>query len=354
MDAQKLLELYIASTGYEADKYWLPLSDAISNMVKKAVYRKEISDLDDFEEECILSIWTKINALKYGETEVAIDNIEGFVRRIVHNKYCDAIRKKRPGWYYIKLELQEIFNGKANIKGFSYWEVQGVGKLCGFTAWCNTKKCETVKCRELVDDIKKFKLNYLQNRDPHEMPIYELAAAVLDYCGAPVDIDTLTGTIAGMLNMSGIDTVSLDSPNESDDEGFSPADRLVAENVDIEKQITQADYFSKIINWFWAELENLPLKQKKILLYGLGSDQVSALCAGVGYESVAKALGMTKAQLVEIIDDFPVPDIQISQELEMSTRAVPSARFKIWTKIRKKTKTSAPIEIDKEENIFSR
>ncbi len=154
--------------------------------------KREIGDLEDFEEDCVVAIWSKIAALKADSSAGGIDNLEAFVRQAVHNRYCDAIRRKRPKWYNLKLELLEIFSGKANIEGFAIWPLESSGRMCGFAAWKGSSKSASAKCRELVDNAAAFRRKFLHNRDPLELPTHELAAAILDFCGGPVEIDALT------------------------------------------------------------------------------------------------------------------------------------------------------------------
>ncbi len=78
MDAQQLLEAYISTPGSEGDRYWEPLSRVVGDLVHRSAAKRETGDLEDFEEDCVLAIWTKISALKSGETDGSIDNLEAF------------------------------------------------------------------------------------------------------------------------------------------------------------------------------------------------------------------------------------------------------------------------------------
>ena len=347
MDAQQLLEAYISTPGSAGDRYWEPLSDIVSELVHKSASKRETADLEDFEEDCVLAIWTRISGLKSGETEGSIDNIEAFIRRAVHNRYCDAIRRKRPTWYNLKLELLEIFSGKANVEGFALWQSPESGaRLCGFADWEGRPPTGAAKLRELSDNAAGFQTKFLRNRDPNELASYELAAAVLDFCGAPVDVDALTSCMAELTHAFVPEPLSIDAQPEADDDASAPVDWLISSDVEVEKQVVDAEWFNHVIDWFWREFVELSLKQRKALLYGMGQDQVMALATSVGMAEIAKSMEMTPEQFASLISGLPLPDVVTAEELEIPARAVPSVRFKAWGRIRRRTKKSSLIVDD--------
>ena len=62
-DAQKLLELFINAPG-EGVQYWEDLSEVIRNLVHRAVSKREVGDLEDFEEECVPVSYTHLDVYK--------------------------------------------------------------------------------------------------------------------------------------------------------------------------------------------------------------------------------------------------------------------------------------------------
>lgn len=339
MDAQGLLDAYVTTRG---DEYREPLSDAVRELVHRSVGRREVSDLEDFEEECVLAIWTKISSLASDDSLGAIDNLEAFVRRAVHNRYCDAIRRKRPAWYNIKLELLELFSGKANVEGFALWQSPATGaRLCGFAEWEGAPESGSARCREVVDNTRSFAAKHLNNRDPAEAPMWELAAAVLDYCGGPVDVDALTTCIAEITHAHVPEPLSIDAQPDADEDCGPPVDWLISPDTDVAKQVTDAGWFEHVMEWFWKEFLQLSTKQRKALLYGLTGDQVMAICSAVGMREVAESLEMDAARLASLVGDLPLPDAVTADELGVEPRAVPSVRFKAWGRIRRRTKRSS-------------
>lgn len=343
MDAQRLLEAYVGSSGKEGNRYWEALSDTVRELVHKSVGKREIGDLEDFEEECVVAIWSKISALRAdGSASQGIDNLEAFVRQAVHNRYCDAIRRKRPKWYNLKLELMEIFSGKTNVEGFALWQNPDTSaRLCGYAQWRHGRRTAFAKCRELIENSGRFRAQYLQNRDPQELPTYELAAAVLDYCGGPVDVDALTSCIADLVKARTEEPLSIDAVPDPDVDSAAPVDWLISPDTDVEKQVVDASWFSHVVTWFWKEFLELSPKQRKAILYGMSAEQVMALSSAVGMREVANSLGVGVERLASLMSGLPVSDAVTAEELGILTRAVPSVRFKAWGRIRRRTKKSA-------------
>ena len=347
MDSQQLLEAYISTPGNQGDRYWEPLSQVVSDLVHKSAGKRETGDLEDFEEDCVLAIWTKISALKSGQADGSIDNIEAFVRRAVHNRYCDAIRRKRPTWYNLKLELLEIFAGKSNIEGFALWQSpDSSARLCGYADWEGRSAAGSGRLRELLDNANGFRARFLHNRDPKELPTYERAAAALEFSGAPVDVDALTSCLAELMQVYVAEPLSIDAQPEADDDADAPVNWLVSPDIEVEKQVVDAEWFNHVIDWFWREFTDLSLKQRKALLYGMGGDQVMALVSSVGVKQVAKSLEIGPEQFASLVSRLPLPDAMTADELEIPPRAVPSVRFKAWGRIRRRTKKSSLTEGD--------
>ena len=349
MESQEVLAAYVEAPGDEGDKYWEALSDIVRNLVHRSVGKREIGDLEDFEEECVLAIWTKIAALKSSESETGIDNLEAFIRRAVHNRYCDVIRRKRPKWYNLKLELLEICSGKSNVEGFAVWQVPSTGaRLCGFAQWEGSSKSASAKCREISDQPAGFQENYLHNADPQELPTHELAAAVLDCCGAPVDVDALTSCLAQLTQAHSAEPLSIDAQPDADEDSGAPVDWLVSPDTDVEKQVVDGEWFNHVVDWFWKEFIQLSVKQKKALMYGMAADQVMALCASVGMKEIAQSLEIGPRRLASLISELPLPDAVTAEELGIQARAVPSVRFKAWGRIRRRTRKSS-LSLEEEE-----
>lgn len=311
--------------------------------MRKSVGKHEISDLEDFEEECVVAIWAKISLLRAeGRTGgQAIENLEAFVRQAVHNRYCDAVRRKRPKWYNLKLELMEIFSGKTNVRGFAMWQSgETSGRLCGFAQWVNRRPA-TSRCRALAENSAVFRAQYLQNRDPRELPTHELAAAVLDYCGGPVEIDVLTSCIADLVKERSEEPLSIDAVPDADSDSAAPVDWLISPDTDVERQVVDASWFNHVVTWFWKEFGELSIKQRKAILYGMSAEQVMALGSAVGMKAVADSLEIDRERLASLIGKLPLPDSVTAEELGIPTRAVPSVRFKAWGRIRRRTRKSA-------------
>jgi len=340
-DPQYYLEQYIKLPPGECEAYLEPLANEIQKLVKRSLLKRETGDLEDFEQDCLLGIWTRIDAIKRGIVETKIENIEAFVRRAVHNRYCDAIRRKRPGWYNLKLELLDIFSGKLNVKGFAIWNVEGVSeRLCGYAKWEGSSKCATAKCKEITEDERAFVRKMLDNRDPAEVPTVELACRILDWVGGPVPIDDMVSCIAKLTAVRDPDPLSIDAQPDGDEDADRPIDWLIDSQVDVERQVVDAGWLDHVLDWFWKEFLLLSPKQRKAIMLGLSAEQVMTIITSVGMAQVADALEMTNENLGTLISRLPLPDVVTGEEIGIPARSVPSVRFKAWRRIQRRSRKS--------------
>jgi DNA-directed RNA polymerase specialized sigma24 family protein len=338
---QELLTAYLTDARVDDPVYVERISQVIRTLIHKASAKREITDFEDFEEDCVLATWTKIRALKAGDATSPIDNLEAFVRQSVHNRYCDAVRRKRPKWYNLKIEVLEILTGKAGVRGFAVWENPGTSeRICGFAEWDGRPKPTSSRCREILDRPDRFKRVALQNRQPSELPSHELMTLIFRYTGGPVEVDALTNCIVELTQAKGVETVSIDGINDDDSEGSSSHEWLLTSDVNVEKQVTDSGWFSHVTDWFWTEFNTLSISQKRTILLGMAGDQVAALCGSVGISRVAAGLEMDARELAILFDKLPLPDAEIAERINGSARSVPSIRFKAWAKIRRRTQRS--------------
>jgi hypothetical protein len=342
MNSQQLLETYLHSEDSAADIQREALSQSVRVLVQRSLAKRETGDLEDFEEDCVLMIWTRITAIKSGAVEGSIDNIEAFVRQAVHNRYCDAIRRKRPKWYNLKLELMETFSGKTGVKGFAMWQdPESGGRILGYADWDGRKASGSSRCRELMENAGAFKLRHLQNRDPNELPLYGLAAAILDYCGGAVEVDVLTSCCAELLQARREEPLSIDAQPDPDSDAGAPLEWLISPDTPVEQQVVDSYWFEHVVDWFWKEFEQLAPRQRKALIYGMGGDQVMALAGIVGFAQMAESVEMQVQEFAVFVKRLPIPDAVTAEELGIEPKAVPSVRFKAWGRIRRRTRKSA-------------
>lgn len=345
-DPQGLLDKYISLPPGKCEAYIEPLADEIQRLVRRSLLKRETGDLEDFEQDCLLAIWTRIDAIKRGVVETSIENLEAFIRRAVHNRYCDAIRRKRPGWYNLKLELLDMFSGKLNVRGLAIWTPEGSQeRLCGYSKWEGSSGSKAGKCRDIAEDPRGFARRMLDNRDPAEVPTPELICRVLDWARGPVPIDDLVSCIANLTNVRDPEPLSVDAQPDRDEDADSPIDWLVDSHVGVEQQVVDAGWLDHVLTWFWKEFLLLSPKQRKAIMMGLSSEQVMAVVTSVGLSEVAESLEMTADALAELIGRLPLPDVVTGDEIGIPARSVPSVRFKAWRRIQRRSRKSGVVVV---------
>lgn len=340
-NTQELFQKYIDLPKGRCEAYMEPLSEEIRKLVHRSVMKRETGDLEDFEQDCLLAIWTRVDAIKRGAVETSIENIEAFVRRAVHNRYCDAIRRKRPGWYSLKLELLDMFSGKLNVKGLAIWNTEGSSeRLCGYVGWEGRSKSAAGKCKEIAEDQRAFARKSLDNREPAEVPTPELICRILDWCAGPVPIDDLVSCVAALTDVRDNDPLSIDAQRDGEEDGDSPVDWLVDPVINVERQVIDGGWLDHVLEWFWKEFVLLAPKQRKAIMFGLAGEQVMSIITSTGMLEVADALEMKQEELAKLIVKLPLPDIETGDRIGIPARSVPSVRFKAWRRIQRRSKKS--------------
>jgi DNA-directed RNA polymerase specialized sigma24 family protein len=338
---QQLLNKYIDLPAGQCEAYMEPLSEEIARLVHRSLMKRETGDLEDFEQDCLLAIWTRISAIKSGVVETSIENIEAFVRRAVHNRYCDAIRRKRPGWYSLKLELLDMFSGKLNVKGLAIWNAEtGSERLCGYAAWEGRQRSAAGRCKDIIEDQRAFARRSLDNRDPAEVPTPELIGRILDWCDGPVPIDDLVSCVAALTSVRDTDPLSIDAQREGEEDTDSPIDWLVDPVTDVERQVVDGGWLNHVLDWFWKEFMELAPKQRKAILFGLSGEQVMSIVTNAGIQDVADAIEMEPERFAQVIPKLPLPDVVTGEVIGIPARSVPSVRFKAWRRIQRRSKKS--------------
>jgi DNA-directed RNA polymerase specialized sigma24 family protein len=343
MATQELLHNYIFAPNDEAERFTGErLFEVVETVIRKAAAKKETGDLEDFESECVCAVWSKLRELREqakvdGENIESIENLEAFVRRVVSNRFCDAVRRKRPSWYNLKLELMEMFTGRLNVKGFALWQCgRSSEKLCGFSAWEGRSDSCSAKCQELADKPEAFTRQALDNKNPAEIPVAQLAIKILSWINGPVGVDDLTSCIASLRQVRDVEPLSIDAEPESSEDFDSPLDWLVASDDNVEREVVDGHWLDGVISRFWHEFCGLSSKQRVAILCGLSTEQVMIIAGNVGgLKVLAQVVEMEDTEFIRLVPNLPLPDSAIAEQLDLPPRSVPSVRFKAWQRIQR-------------------
>jgi hypothetical protein len=143
-------------------------------------------------------------------------------------------------------------------------------------------------------------------------------AAVFDCLGGPVELDKLTGFLAGMLRIEDRPVIPLDPTDESG-QPDPPA-----EQPDLAWQTEKRIFLERA----WKEICELPAKQRVALLLNLQREYHGLFLArGIATLSqMAQALEMSPEKLPEMWSELPLADAKIAELLQLTRQQVINAR----------------------------
>lgn len=188
-------------------------TDSAVAMTKRSV---EL-DAEDMRGACVLSLLEHLRALR-GEAissstvDAPIHDFRAYVARIALNAFAQQMRRRYPERHRLRRKLWYLAEGRTPAKGFAWWPGPNPGQqICGFSQWKGRPIKFTDNYRLWRQDPWEFQLLAPSPRDPRRVAFPELIAGVLNWVGAPMDVDDL---VNGLMELLGIREVEVGSADE--------------------------------------------------------------------------------------------------------------------------------------------
>src|SRR5205085_681932 len=294
------------------------------------------SDLTDDEAadlagEVMLKLLRRLRELRYNLTEQAIENYRGYIAVTAYHACDGYLRKKYPHRHSLKNQLRYVLT---HHEGFAVWESAGGVWLCGFARWRDGQRAaRQSKLREFVERPGASDCCAKQAGEKLHPP--DLLAAIFEYTGEPVELDNLVSAVAELWHVK--DQVSRSNSIEAD----TPASAAHTETSDqLETKIDQRTHLEQL----WAEICELPLRQRVALLLGLRDAQgrgVLALLPLIQIASlrqIAEALSMPAESLASLWNQLPLEDSAIAEALGVTRQQVVNLRKCARERLRRRTR----------------
>jgi len=174
-------------------------------------------DAEDVHATCVLSLLEHLYALR-GEAisgpiaDVSIHDFRAYVARIALNAFAQQMRRRYPERHRLRRKLWYLAEGRTPAKGFAWWPGPNPGEqICGFRAWEGRPIKFTDNYQRWRLDPWEFQLSATEPRDPRRVAFPELVADILNWVGAPMDVDDL---VNGLMKLLGIREVEVGSADE--------------------------------------------------------------------------------------------------------------------------------------------
>jgi RNA polymerase sigma factor (sigma-70 family) len=292
------------------------------------------SDKQDAEDICgdvTLRLMDRLHQLKEDQLKEdhatkPIANLRSYFAVMAYNACDQYLRKKYPERHKLKNKIRYLLSRQ---KGFDLWEASGGRWLTGYAVWRNAdwsgyRTWETDAAEgaglDLEGDLPEYEL--LRN-DGHHSVGARLAALIdriFSQAGHPIELDAL---VSAMASICGIKDRSAESAerSEADEE---PADPGIALDEAMDNRALAAR--------MWAEIRELPLRQRAALLLHLKDSQgqsVLTLLPRIRVASIreiAATLEVDPYQMASLWNELPLEDSVIAERLQATRQQVINLR----------------------------
>jgi DNA-directed RNA polymerase specialized sigma24 family protein len=277
---------------------------------------KHSYDSQDVCSQARVQLVARLQDLRAGRASEPIRNFRAYVAAVAYQACAHYLRTKHPRRERLKNQLRCVF---ARHQGLAIWDAKPVGWLCGYSEWRDRSRWLQVGGR--YQDLLGRYASALSGLAPANGSLADLAVAVLNWVGGPVELEDLTNAIAQLLCIRDEPVPAHDGAGER---VGSPValDEIPEGKPDLGRSVARRLYIERL----WREVEELPDRQRHAVLLSL--DEI-AVFPGSGVSSLAQiaaALAMPEADLAALWPDLPLEDSVIAGRLEITRQQVINLR----------------------------
>lgn len=282
----------------------------------------------DLAGEVTLKLVRRLRELRSNLTQEAIENYRGYVAVMAYHACDGYLRKKYPRRHSLKNQLRYVLT---HHEGFAVWKGAGGVLLCGFARWRDRKRAaKQSKPREFVEHPELSDRSAKKAGEKLSPP--DLLAAIFEHAREPVEFEALVSSVADLWQVK--DLVSQSNSIDADS-------LAAAESSDrLETKMDQRTHLEKL----WAEIRELPLRQRMALLMSLRDSNGSGVLALLpliqiaSIHQIAETLAMPAEKLATLWNQLPLADGAIAESLGITRQQVVNlrkcARERLWRRTR--------------------
>ncbi len=312
-DAQRELESLLQGI--------LPLVQKIAARKLSAYGSKSsfrVEDLEDVSGDVVLVLVKRLQALRTGGEANPIENLESYVATVTFSRCAHRYRLRYPAWSRLKNRLRYVLERE---RRFALWDIPGEGLHCGLSRWRSS--IPDVSAHERFSDFvrnpERWPRSWVPPSSADRADPAPLIADVLDRVRGPVELDGLVSLIASIWRV--------DRAQKSESPG--PPERLAGTDPAPEAAIDRKRFAERL----WAEVRDLPLRQRLALLLNLRDAQgagmlwVFPVMGIASIRAIASALEMSAAELSALWGRLPIDDNTIAGRLGCTRQQVVNLRM---------------------------
>jgi RNA polymerase sigma factor (sigma-70 family) len=294
---------------------------AINEVIRRKLLRggprrgEDEAQAEDIRGDAVLALLARLRKLKEQPGEASINNLRGYAAVVATHACYRYLRRKHPRRHILKDKLRYLLTRQS---GFALWQGSEGELVAGFQAWRarDLPVAEAEKFERLVSDPAACVPARLLSAEAEPSGPADLLAAVFNYLGGPLALDDLVDVVARAWGVD--DRVEVCEEEDASQAGSAGA----------AAEFETGEYLRRL----WAEIRQLPLRQRTALLLNLkepeGGNCVALLpMMGVAtMRQIAEALELTASQLAELWQQLPLDDARIAERLQLSRQQVINLR----------------------------
>ncbi|MCU1382461.1 MAG: hypothetical protein JWL71_1158 [Acidobacteria bacterium] len=298
-----VLEAFLASPDEERSEQELGdlLARHAAPLVRRIVSRRlggPNSDVEDVSAHVMLQLMVRLRRGRADPNVAAIDAFASYVATAAHHGCDHLIRAKYPERWRLRARLRYALEHDPQ---FALWRAGDGALICGLAEWRARQPSATAPSGHQLADVAN-------------QHVRDLLARVFQLVGAPLDLNSVV-TVAA--DAWGIRQVQHDD-SEPIEAVADPAPRVDA-------ALEQRGRVAGV----WAEIRDLPIRQRHALLLNLKDDAITVfLTSGTAsLRDIATALDLPVETFAALWNELPLPDNAVADRLGCTRQQVINLRM---------------------------
>jgi hypothetical protein len=288
---------------------------------------------EDIKSEIVLKLVDRLRQLK-SNPAAGVEDLLKYVAVTSYNTCYSHLRSKKPRRWSLRNKLKYAVT---RAEALDIWEAEGRHWLCGLRVWRTQRipRCSPATLATLAEHPGVLESTAsVYASDAQENPA-ALLAAIFDFTGSPVELDNLVDLLAGFWAITDEHhAINLDDSQECRlFETLMPNAPLHSDQVERRAALALV----------WAEVKELPPRQRAALLLGLRDDRgvdcitMFSNASVASLSDVAAALDMKPDDLAMIWDKLPMNDSSIALHQGVTRQQVVNLRKSARKRLKNRT-----------------
>ena len=330
-DEDELLALYLQAESEEESERLLAhlITQHISPIIRESLgyklrstlspiaLRQDAQQREDLCQDALVRLLPQLRRYRANRQEETIRDLRGFVATIAYRTYYDYLRRKYPHRRLLKNKLRYLLTHQP---GLAIWDVDADETAAGYAAWRGQSVTRSGRdnLARLTGDTQALLPAATLTKECALRRPSDLLAAIFDFLGGPVALDDLVNLVAALWEVK--------------EPAAEAGEEVLADLRDPGPDAGVSAQQSEFLRGLWAEVLQLPVRQRRALLLNLrdatgqGCIALLPLTGVASLVEIAGALEMSAKDLAELWGRLPLDDQELAERLALTRQQVINLR----------------------------